>query len=100
MQHPADTRNTTPPTERSETHRLHHDIEGDDSVAATLAVYLEEETDINLPSDEEVLSDYIDPDALDALFATTDTDNTVQFSFVGHRITVCATGHIYIEAHR
>jgi hypothetical protein len=101
MGHRVDTRSSdVPPSDRPRTYRIHHDIKGDGSLAETLVVHLDEITDVDLMSGEEVLSDYIDPDALDALFATPETDpeDNVAFTFADHRITVYATGHIYIEA--
>lgn len=101
MGHRVDTQGSdVPPTDRPQTYRIHHDIQGDGSLAETLLVHLDELADADLLSGEEVLSDYIDPDALDALFATpkTDSEDNITFTFVDHRITVYATGHIYIEA--
>lgn len=86
-------------TDCAQTYQIHHDHQTDGSLAATLAIHLNEIADVDLLSGEEVLSDYIDPDALDALFATpaTDPESNVQFRFLDHQITVYATGHIYIE---
>jgi len=65
---------------------------------------IDELADIDAEMSDEILFEYVDPDALDALFQSVSgaprEDGHVTFSVDGHEVTVTATGEVVVRTTR
>jgi hypothetical protein len=80
------------------TYEVTSDETPSDAVVAAVAVASDTE-----PASMDPLAEFIDPDALDALFAdqydgTTRTGGQVRFPFFGHEVLVTGAGHVTVVA--
>ena len=80
---------------------VQHDFDGSASVAATIVHALSDVAGIDATQAEFALHDYVDPDALDKLFAPTSDgpprlDGHVTFNVRGYQTTLYANGVISI----
>lgn len=81
---------------RTNTYRVTHDRSAGRSLALTV-VDTVSALDGRAPTDCEPLHETVDPEALEALFAGTDAEGYVRFEYLGHRVTVRATGEVIVH---
>jgi hypothetical protein len=78
-----------------------HDFGGTAELTTTLAHALSDVTGIDVTDTGFTLNDYVDPEALDALFqpksdGTPRTNGSVQMTILGCRVVIHSTGQIVI----
>jgi hypothetical protein len=81
---------------------VQHDFDGAATVTTTVVHALADATGIDVTEAEFTLNDYVDPDALDRLFApkadgTPRSVGHVSFPVMGYQTTVYSTGQISIR---
>lgn len=79
-----------------------YDGSGDERLSTTILQVLDSMPDFDVASTDDVLAARVDPDALDALFATTDRlprdQGKVVFPIDAYWVTVTASGEIRVTA--
>jgi hypothetical protein len=90
-------RRTEQNQERRVLNRVNHDWESDQPLSTTVVEAITEVTG-KRPEEIPPLSDHIDPEALNDLFAprANNTVERVTFEFAGHPVTVQATGVVTV----
>lgn len=88
--------------EESEVYHAYHDTASDRDLSETVIDAIADVADIDPTETRIPLSDSVDPDALDAIFAekidgTTREDAHLSFSVCGLRTVVYSNGHILIS---
>lgn len=100
---PAIERTTTPTNQQPtpQPYYVHHDFDGSAELTTTLVHAISDITGTDVTDTGFTLNDYVDPDALDRLFApkadgTPRANGHVSFSIWGHHVTVYSSGEIAI----
>lgn len=82
-------------------HHFYHDMEGDASLSTTVVSAIAEVRGVDVASLGFALHDYVDTDALDAIFApkldgTRRADSRMELSLMQHTVTIDGDGHIVV----
>lgn len=82
-------------------HHFHHDMQGNGSLSTTIVSALAELKQVDATSLGFALHDFVDTDALDAIFSpkldgTPREDCRMEFTLQEYRVTVYSDGHIVI----
>ena len=84
-----------------QSYTVHHDFDGVATVTETVVHALSDVTGVDVTDTDFALYDYVDPDALNRLFApksdgTSRVNGHVSFTVMGYQTTIYASGQITI----